>query len=260
MMNVSTTLPLIKQAFLFVLNFKRLLYLTAVPCAAAFVVLLAEASYPLFSLAETAEVKLIINFYMLGFLVVFFLFFFLSLVRHVQQIVFFGEAVEKKKFFAPFPDKSFFVYFRSAIYVFINALIFSVISAYLLLTAVNYFLPLPQNSNLYMLLGTAVILPYFMIRFSFVLPASAAGKKLRFWDSWKLTRRISPMIAMALALFLLLPLGIAAGLYTLAQNMIENTAVVNFITNFCSLLSLMFSSVLFAAYSAYLYSAASEQS
>lgn len=258
-MNVSTTLQLIKPAFLFVLNFKRLLYLTAVPSAAAFAVLLAESFCPLFSLAETAEVKLVINFYMLGFLAVFFLFLLLSLMLHVQQIVFFGESVEKRKFFIPFPDKSLFVYFTDSFYIFINAVLFSVISIYLLLAVLNYFLPLPQNANLYMMLGIAVFLPYFMIRFCLVLPASAAGKKLRFWNSWKMTRRISPMIALTLALFLFLPLGIAAGLYTLAQNIIENTTVVDFITNFCALLSLLLSSVLFAAYSAYLYSAAAEQ-
>lgn len=67
MLNVLTTLRLVKPAFLFVLNFKRLLYLMTVPVAAAFLALLAESFYPLFSLAETAELKLVVNFYMLFF-------------------------------------------------------------------------------------------------------------------------------------------------------------------------------------------------
>lgn len=159
----------------------------------------------------------------------------------------------------PFPDKSFWIYFSAVFYIFINALFFAAVSAFLLLTVLNYFLPLQQNANLYMLLGMAVFLPYFMIRFSLVLPASVAGKKLHFWDSWKMTRRIGPMIALTLALFLLLPLGMAVGLYTLVQNTVDNMTVVYFVTNFCALLSLLFSSVLFAAYSAYLYSAAAEQ-
>ena len=259
MLNVLTTLRLVKPAFLFVLNFKRLLYLMTVPVAAAFLALLAESFYPLFSLAETAELKLVVNFYMLFFLAVILLFLALSLMRHVQQIVFFGESVEKRKFFMPFPDKSFWIYFSAVFYIFINALFFAAVSAFLLLTVLNYFLPLQQNANLYMLLGIAVFLPYFMIRFSLALPASVAGKKLHFWDSWKMTRRIGPMIALTLALFLLLPLGMAVGLYTLVQNTVDNMTVVYFVTNFCALLSLLFSSVLFAAYSAYLYSAAAEQ-
>lgn len=259
MIDISTTLRLVKPTFLFVLNFKRLFYLMAVPAAAAFFVLLAEAFYPLFSLAETAELNLVVNFYMLGLLAVVFPFLALSLIRRVQQIVFFGEADEKEKFFVPFSGKPFFIYLADAFYVFINALIFAALFAYVLLAALNYFLPLPEKMNLYWLVGAAVFLPYFMIRFCLVLPASVAGKKLRFWDSWKMTRRISPMIALNLALFLLAPLGIAMGLYTLAQNMVENMAVVYFVTNFCALLSLLLSSVLFAAYSAYLYSAAAEQ-
>lgn len=259
MLDVFTTLRLIKPAFLFVLNFKRLLYLTAVPAAAAFLALLAEAFYPLFSLAETAELNLVVNFYMFVFLAVVFLFLLLSLVMRVQQIVFFGEPVEKEKFFIPYPDKKFFTYFCAVSYTFVNALMFSVISAFALIFILNYFLPFPDKINLYALLAVILFLPYFMIRFSIVMPASVAGKKLRFWDSWKITRRIGPVIAFVLSLFLLLPLGFAAGLYTLAQNVIENTAVVDFITNFCALLSLLLSSVLFAAYSAYLYSAAAEQ-
>lgn len=260
MINFLTAMRLVKPTILFILNLKRLKYLMAIPALFTFFVLLTEAFFPLFSLAETAEIKMLVNFYMFFLLSVVFIFLVLSLMQRVQQIIFFGEPDEKDKIFFPFPNKAFFAYFADVLYIFVTSLFFAAISAYILFFAVNYFLPLPEWKNLFVLLGMVVLLPYFMIRFCLILPASVAEKKLRFWDSWKMTGRISPIIALVSALFLLLPLGMATILYTVFQTIIENTALIYFVTNFCAVFSLLFSSVLFAAYVAYLYSLIIEQS
>lgn len=254
MINSVTTFLFIKPTISFAFNFKRLFHLTVVPFAVIFMVLLAESHFPLFYLAQTAELKLEVNFYMLAVAASVFLFLAFSLMLYIQKIVFFGEPVEDKKFFVPFLNRSFISYFAQALYILINAFFFGLMLAYLIISILNYFVPMAEKINLYRLLATGILWPYFMIRFSMCLPAAAADQKIKFWTSWKMTRRISPFMALVYAMFLLFPLTFVAIAYTFLGQVIGNEEIVFFIINLSSLLSLFFSCILYSAYTAYLYS------
>ena len=255
MISVLTMMRLLKPTFAFVLDYKRLIHLIFVPFVASFVFLLLESFYPLFFLAPTVEVKLSVNVYMFTLLGVITLYLSLSLMLYIQQTIFFGGSTDQKKFFLPPFNKAFFVYLAELLYLFVSSLLFAAVSAYILILLLDYILPVSDKKNLFLLLGVAVLLPYFMIRFSFLLPAKAAGKNQRLWDSWKMTRRISPTITLMIALFLFLPLGIAAGIYSVFQALVYNEEIVYFITNLCALVSVQCSCILYGTYMAYLYSA-----
>lgn len=257
MINSITLLQLLKPTFLFTFDLKRLGRMLAVPAAVISVLLLAESFYPLFFLAETAEIRLAVNFYMLGAFAVVILFFAMSLMLRTQQIIFFGDSVEK--IFLPPVNKTLFGYFIRICHIFIHSLFLAAIVAYALLFVIKHFMPLPDKANFFALIGAAALLPYFMVRFCVILPAGVAGKKLRFRDAWKMTRRIGSLTALNFALFLLFPFGVSIVLYTFVRNIIENVAVISFFMNFCALFSLMIASVLQSAYSAYLYSTLSDQ-
>ena len=259
MINVLTMMRLLKPTFTFVLNYQRFIHLMFVPFVASFVFLLMESFYPLFFLASTAEVKLSVNVYMFVLLGVIILYLSLSLMLYIQQTVFFGSPTDQKKFFLPPLNQAFFAYLAELLYLFVSALLFATASAYILISLLDYILPMSDKKNLFLLLGVVILLPYFMIRFSFLLPAKAAGKKQRLWDSWKMTRRISPAIALMIALFLFLPLGIAAGIYSIFQAVVYNEEIVYFITNLCALFSVQCSCILYGTYMAYLYSAVVSQ-
>ncbi len=252
MINSFTLLRLLKPSFSFVLNFQRLGRLMAVPAVIVFAAMLMESYYPLFFLAETAELKLAVNFYMLGFFFILILFLAISLMRRTQQIIFFGD--DLKKIFVPSVNRSLLKYFVDICYIFINSLFLSVIVAYLLLFIMKLFMPLPDKANVYALLGAGLLMPYFMIRFCLILPASVAEKNIRFWEAWKMSRRISSITALNFALFLLTPFLFFMILCMFARNMLGDSMIVSFLMNFSAILSLMISSVLQAAYSAYLYS------
>ena len=259
MISVLTTLKLLKPTFLFVFNLKLLRYLLTVPFALSVVVLLTETFYPLFYLAETAEVTLKINFYMLVFISSVFIFLTVSLMLKVQQIVFFGETQEEKKFFVPIFNKNFFLYVLRIIYIFVNSFFFALIAAIAFVFILRYFFPSMEKINLFVFGATILFLPYFMIRFCMGLPAVVAGDKIHFWDSWKMTRRINSLIALICALFILLPSLIVALLYKVLQSVFENIEFVFLMTNISAFLSLLFSCVLLSAYLGYLYSVVSDR-
>ncbi len=253
MSNSVTTFLFIKPTLAFACNVKRLIHLMFVPFTMIFMVLLLESRFPLFYLAQTAEIKMEINLYMLFFIGFSFLFVVFSLMLYVQKIIFFGEDIKTKKFFVPFFSKDLFHYVLNASYVFINAFFFALILGVFITSVLNYFLPMSSKINLYRVMATGVLFPYFIIRFSLCLPASCAGEKIRFWTSWRMTRRISPFMALIYGMFLLFPLTFVAIVYAFLGSMIGNESFVFFIVNLASLLSLFFSCVLYASYSAYLY-------
>lgn len=254
-MTAFTVLALSRRAIAFTFGVKRLTRLLAVPCLTVFVLLLAESFYPMFSLAEKAELQMDVHPSMIVAVVFVLAYLVLSLMLRVQKTVFFGEGEGTRKFFVPLPDMALADYYLQAVRVGFGAMCLAAVVIGVLTAVLAMLEPLPVAAPAYAVLGVAALMPYFSIRFSLCLPAGVAGEKMKLRDSWRKTARVGSLIALLYALFLLLPLVGAAVLYRLVLSVTDYYAVTYFAANFFALCSLLFSSVLQSAFAAYLYSA-----
>ena len=116
MLNTWNLFSLLKPTLLFVLNRKLLAYLTAFPVLILTALSFLTMMYPPVVWAETVQPSLefnygiiILNLFIFGSL-------FLSLMQHVQQILFFGPEIQKRKYFLLKPDNALgryvFVFFQ----------------------------------------------------------------------------------------------------------------------------------------------------
>lgn len=254
-MTALTTLALAKRAIAFTFDIGRLTRLLVLPCLTVFALLLAESFYPMFSLAETAELRMNVHPSMVVAVVFVLVYLVLSLMLQVQKIVFFGEEEGARKCFVPRPDMVLADYYLQAVRVGFGAMCLAVVVIGVLMAVLAMLEPLPAGAPAYAVLGVAALMPYFSIRFSLCLPAGVAGEKMRLRDSWRKTARVGSLIALLYALFLLLPLVGAAVSYRLVLSVTDHYAVIYFAANFLALCALLFSSVLQSAFAAYLYSA-----
>lgn len=245
-----------KRALAFTFNIRRLTRLMTVPCLSVFVLLLAESFFPMFSLAETAELRMDAHPSMIVVVVFVLAYLLLSLMLRVQKSVFFGEDDKARKLFVPRPDMALADYYLQVVRVGVGALCLATVVVCILTAVLAVLQPLPRGAAAYAALGVAALTPYFSIRFSLCLPAGAAGEKMKLRDSWRKTRRAGSLIALLHALFLLLPLIGAVAFYRLVLMVTDYYVVTYFVANFSALCSLLFSSILQSAFAAYLYAAA----
>ena len=260
MINSLTMLSLLKPTVRFVFDFKRLVYLMAVPVLVLMAVVFLAGFYPPVYLAETVRPELKANIYMVALVVCVPVLLLLSVMLRVQQILFFGESEEKKRFFLPKPDKELFRYAGMCLKMFFFSLFLAVLMSFVTISLLQYVLPLPEHKELIFLGGIAICFPYLIIRFVLKLPAIAAGRSLKWWDAWLMTSKINIMIGILSALFLITPTFLSTLLHEAVKNIFANEQIVAFISNFSIICSVVLACILHAAYSGYLFSVTSDKS
>ena len=260
MINSLTMLSLLKPTVLFVFNWKRLVRLMIFPVSALMTVVVLAAFYPPVYLAETIQLKAEVNFYMLFLVVCVPSLILLSVMLRVQQILFFGEAEETNRLFLPKPDKNLFLYAAMCLKVMFVSFLLAILISFIAISLLQYILPLPERKEMFFFGGIAICFPYLIIRFVLKLPATAAGRSLKWLDAWQMTSRINIMIAMLSALFLIIPVLLLTIFQTMAKNIFSNEQILLFVSNFSVVCSVVLVCILHAAYCGYLFSLVSEKS
>ncbi len=251
MVNTLTLIGLLKPTIAFVFNLKRMLRLLAVPVSVLTAVLAVAYRFPVFSLAETVEVRMSFNAYMLSAIVFFFIFLPVSVMRHTQEILFFGEENPLiGHVFLPKPDKLFFKCVLTCVLLFVLSVVSSVFSMLSFWAVVGYFVALPDQMKLFLLGSLFLPAPFFFVRFILKLPAVVAGRPLGLWTGWRMTERGGIMMMALFAMFLFVPMMIVATAYFVTGKV---AGAELFWGTFGVSSAVLFSTVLFSAYCGYLY-------
>ncbi|MBO4519651.1 MAG: hypothetical protein J5787_00420 [Alphaproteobacteria bacterium] len=254
MINSITLLSLLKPTFIFLFNRQRLIYLLTIPFSALIAVMILAKFFPLFYLRETVQPIYGINFYMLFLIAGSFSFFLLSVMLRTQQLVFFGDGDPEKKFFIPKPDAKLWRYFFKGLSTAFYSLFLSALLTLTLLSIAQYLLPLFDMLGYLFMIGTAVLFPYFFVRFIFRVFATAADQTLGWWEAWRMTRSINIMFAVLSLFFLFLPISVMFCVYHLFQKLFGADFTALFMDTFGVTFVFLIASVLMSAYSGYLYS------
>ena len=230
MLNTWNLFSLLKPTLSFVLNRKLLVYLTAFPVLILTALSFLTMMYPPAVLAETVRPSLEFNYGIIFLNLFFFTSLFLSLMQHVQQILFFGPKIQKRKYFLPQPDNALgryvFVFFQ----ILFVSLFLSAFLSYAVLLVVKRYFPVSEQIHLYAVIGTLFFMPYFFMRFILKLPATAAKRTMNWGEAWMKSRRISVMVLMFLMMFLFIPgiffFGFCAFIQTVFGSSIVITGVI----------------------------------
>ena len=250
MIDTLTLIALLKPTAAFVFNFKRLSYLLTVPVLILTAVLAGTYFFPVFSLAETVEVRLHINFYTLSAVVFFCIFLPVSVMRRTQELLFFGEDSSTARVFWPNFDRLFLKCVLTCFLLFVLSVVLSVVLMTAFFIFVGHFIGLPDQTDFFLWSGLFLLSPYFCVRFIFKLPSIVAGRSLGWWPAWKLTGRIGIMMMALFAMFLFMPMLIVATAYFVTGKI---AGAELFWGTFGVSTAVLFSTVLFSAYCGYLY-------
>lgn len=243
---------LLKPTLMFFFDFKRLWRLSAVPVAVVIVMICIERFFPVLSLSDTAEVNVEVDYYALSAFTVLFLALFLDVMFKVQQVIFFSEDGDEK-YFIPKPDKGFFKYLLSFFLLIGQSFFLSAVSAVVVAMVLKMLLNLPPVNAVYVLIGAALLFPYFMIRLSPLMPAAAAGDKIKFLTAWKMTHQSGVLLTFYYGLSAVFPLLIVSLLYPVLFKIMPQSELTMVFFNLLAVIAVLFSCMSQAAFMAYSY-------
>lgn len=252
-MDSLSLLALLKPTFRFIADVGLVKRLMLYPFSAVLAIFALERFVPVVSVAETADFTWRMNFTMLAVFVLLLLYLAAALAYETQRIVFFGKDKESG-YYIPVFDGGLRGFIAEAFFVVLYAAPLAAVAGTALVFGVNYFYPIPGNLRLYAGLASVIVLPYFLLRFIFLLPARVAGKSLSYGGAWRATRKVGASAVLIFAGIWIAPLFAASVIASLAGGFLGESAII-FLMNFCSVVAALFSCVMQSAYLAYLYAA-----
>lgn len=187
-MDMFFSVLLLKPTFCFLLDIKRLAKLLFFPFLGILTLNFILYFHPLISPADTPDLQYTFNFYAIFATLGFLCFFALFLMYEVQKVVFFGDKrIKNKKFYLLELERGLFKYIGRFFILIFGTFFISIGLSYFVVIFLKSFFSLEGSMYMNPMLVSLFLFPYFLIRFSMLLPSSVLNKKISFWQSWLMT-------------------------------------------------------------------------